>query len=135
MRPLDTALEQEIRKLSSKGNLSKQDRDELARLKDEVSYINKAKSECEHDSHHLEWSERKADLFHSILRRRISSRTSQICLSRTSNRSVGHASFRRACRTVWQERKVETSGEEYLFRSRIQSFRCPSTWNALSREA
>jgi len=54
MRPLDTALEQEIRKLSSKGNLSKQDRDELARLKDEVSYINKAKSECEHDSHHLE---------------------------------------------------------------------------------
>ena len=43
---IDTALEQEIRKLSSKGNLSKQDRDELARLKDEVSYINKAKSDC-----------------------------------------------------------------------------------------
>ena len=46
IRSLTIALEQEIRKLSSKGNLSKQDRDELARLKDEVSYINKAKSDC-----------------------------------------------------------------------------------------
>ncbi|GAA5838551.1 hypothetical protein JCM3766R1_006008 [Sporobolomyces carnicolor] len=38
-------LEQEIRQLSSKGNLSKQDKDQLASLRAEVSRINKAKTE------------------------------------------------------------------------------------------
>ncbi|GAA5960475.1 hypothetical protein JCM3765_003647 [Sporobolomyces pararoseus] len=38
-------LEQEIRQLSSKGNLSKQDKDQLASLRAEVARINKAKSE------------------------------------------------------------------------------------------
>ena len=67
IRSLTIALEQEIRKLSSKGNLSKQDRDELARLKDEVSYINKAKSDCKSQLSTPEEREKANPIFHRRL--------------------------------------------------------------------
>ena len=56
------ALEQEIRQLSSKGNLSKQDKDQLASLRAEVSRINKAKTECQSSEHALNPSEPKLNL-------------------------------------------------------------------------
>jgi hypothetical protein len=44
------AIEADIKRLSSKGNLSKQDKEELSRLRAELMDVNKAKQECSSSS-------------------------------------------------------------------------------------